>query len=367
MGSRYYHPGLGRFTIEDTLTGSLSNPLSQNRYGYGEADPLSVSDPSGTRVECEGPCPDHGSFKLESHFSGRLYYMGVDHGAGLAYPRTPPVTPPPALAPTATATARPEFLPTAAPVAAPAPGFVPPNDDDPWIFEAIDAFIWHDIYICATRTLDGELRGAAGSCAMILPWGKVGKLGKLGKYGDDVLQAGVTLTARAVNWTVDDFAESANKIYRSHLSAATRSLQKHTQQLDRISVFTLTQGRAREMNEQAATYVAEILRSPGRTTYMTHRSQYATSSNSTTTREEACGTPRTGRSSASWSLRVDSSPLGWHPLRARPERAMSNGSPSCTLSTLSCGPTRVAEMDLSQAGRLLSMKLAPPNPRGRVA
>ncbi len=46
-GARYYNPELGRFTQADSLTGSLANPLSMNRYSYVENNPLTYIDPTG--------------------------------------------------------------------------------------------------------------------------------------------------------------------------------------------------------------------------------------------------------------------------------------------------------------------------------
>ena len=46
-GARYYDPSTGRFITEDTYTGSLTDPLSENRYIYAEENPESNSDPTG--------------------------------------------------------------------------------------------------------------------------------------------------------------------------------------------------------------------------------------------------------------------------------------------------------------------------------
>jgi RHS repeat-associated protein len=47
MGARYYLPSLGRFTTKDTYAGELAAPLTQNRYIYGNDDPVSMVDPTG--------------------------------------------------------------------------------------------------------------------------------------------------------------------------------------------------------------------------------------------------------------------------------------------------------------------------------
>jgi RHS repeat-associated protein len=47
MEARGYSPLLGTFTSRDSVSGSVSSPLSMNRFGYGEGDPVNHSDPSG--------------------------------------------------------------------------------------------------------------------------------------------------------------------------------------------------------------------------------------------------------------------------------------------------------------------------------
>jgi len=50
-GARYYAPELGRFVAADALTGSLSDPLSMNRYAYVKNNPLKYVDPSGNKAK----------------------------------------------------------------------------------------------------------------------------------------------------------------------------------------------------------------------------------------------------------------------------------------------------------------------------
>ncbi len=50
-GARYYNPELGRFTQPDSLTGSLADPLSMNRYSYVQNNPLKYVDPTGNKRE----------------------------------------------------------------------------------------------------------------------------------------------------------------------------------------------------------------------------------------------------------------------------------------------------------------------------
>jgi len=46
-GARFYTPGLGMFTQQDTVTGSAQDPLSMNRFLYAEANPATFIDPDG--------------------------------------------------------------------------------------------------------------------------------------------------------------------------------------------------------------------------------------------------------------------------------------------------------------------------------
>ncbi len=50
FGARFYSPYIGRFITEDTYQGSLSDPLSQNRYVYAEDNPMKYIDPTGNRI-----------------------------------------------------------------------------------------------------------------------------------------------------------------------------------------------------------------------------------------------------------------------------------------------------------------------------
>ena len=46
-GARFYDPAIDRYMSEDTDTGSLDDPMSQNRYVYASDNPLSIVDPNG--------------------------------------------------------------------------------------------------------------------------------------------------------------------------------------------------------------------------------------------------------------------------------------------------------------------------------
>lgn len=47
LRARYYEPGIGRFTSEDTYGGNIGNPITLNRYAYVNNNPISYSDPNG--------------------------------------------------------------------------------------------------------------------------------------------------------------------------------------------------------------------------------------------------------------------------------------------------------------------------------
>jgi RHS repeat-associated protein len=47
LRARYYSPVQGRFVSKDVWEGNYNNPLSLNRWGYVEGNPINYSDPSG--------------------------------------------------------------------------------------------------------------------------------------------------------------------------------------------------------------------------------------------------------------------------------------------------------------------------------
>ena len=46
-GARYYDPSIGRFIAEDTYSGEINNPQSQNLYVYVMNNPLRYIGPTG--------------------------------------------------------------------------------------------------------------------------------------------------------------------------------------------------------------------------------------------------------------------------------------------------------------------------------
>jgi RHS repeat-associated protein len=49
-GARFYYPAISRFISEDQNSGSITSPLSLNRYSYVEDNPESFNDPSGNVI-----------------------------------------------------------------------------------------------------------------------------------------------------------------------------------------------------------------------------------------------------------------------------------------------------------------------------
>ncbi len=54
LRARHYAPAMGRFLSRDTWGGDVNRPLSFNRWGYVEGNPINLSDPTGMR-----PGEDH--------------------------------------------------------------------------------------------------------------------------------------------------------------------------------------------------------------------------------------------------------------------------------------------------------------------
>jgi RHS repeat-associated protein len=51
LRQRYYHFETGRFSRRDSYDGQLLNPLTLNRYLYGNDNPTNGIDPSGLNLE----------------------------------------------------------------------------------------------------------------------------------------------------------------------------------------------------------------------------------------------------------------------------------------------------------------------------
>ena len=59
FGARSYDPSLGAFTSFDSVAGSAMNPLTLNRYLYALANPATMVDPDGHKVD---PCASSGGY-----------------------------------------------------------------------------------------------------------------------------------------------------------------------------------------------------------------------------------------------------------------------------------------------------------------
>jgi len=55
MQQRYYDPSIGRFLSIDPVESSAINPVSFNRYAYGNNNPYKYTDPDGRKVELQIP------------------------------------------------------------------------------------------------------------------------------------------------------------------------------------------------------------------------------------------------------------------------------------------------------------------------
>ncbi|MFX3673181.1 MAG: RHS repeat-associated core domain-containing protein, partial [Paenisporosarcina sp.] len=51
LNARWYNPTAGKFMNEDTYSGELSQPQTQNRYSYALNNPVNMWDPSGHVAE----------------------------------------------------------------------------------------------------------------------------------------------------------------------------------------------------------------------------------------------------------------------------------------------------------------------------
>jgi len=79
LRARYYSSGDGRFLTRDTWMGEYNRPLSLNRWGYVEGNPVNYIDPSGLCGEPRStPCPDW--WNNNSHIYVEGYgYFDVQH------------------------------------------------------------------------------------------------------------------------------------------------------------------------------------------------------------------------------------------------------------------------------------------------
>jgi RHS repeat-associated protein len=63
LRARHYAPGTGRFLTRDTWGGEANRPLSFNRWGYVEGNPVNLTDPTGN-FPCGPECIDSAGEKI---------------------------------------------------------------------------------------------------------------------------------------------------------------------------------------------------------------------------------------------------------------------------------------------------------------
>ena len=104
MGARFYSPGLGAFTQQDSVQGQAADPLSMNRYLYAEANPATLIDPDGHAVPpTELLCSDYQDFCRTSSGGTTVNEdaiaepvpTGGGEGGGSTAPATTSTAPPP--------------------------------------------------------------------------------------------------------------------------------------------------------------------------------------------------------------------------------------------------------------------------------
>ena len=82
LRARYYDPGVGRFTSMDTWAGRSRNPISLNKYLYGNANPVSHTDPSGN-FSIGGQMAAVSAFGILAVSSQYSYQIGQSLAGGL--------------------------------------------------------------------------------------------------------------------------------------------------------------------------------------------------------------------------------------------------------------------------------------------
>ena len=91
LRARYYQPDTGAFGVADTLLGTVTSPLTLNRYLYCSADPVNFSDPSGhlsrptgygkrvvpsTPASLQRQSPEFRTYRDQQRGSSRSYIAG---------------------------------------------------------------------------------------------------------------------------------------------------------------------------------------------------------------------------------------------------------------------------------------------------
>lgn len=90
MMTRYYLPGLGRFTTRDVVMGDPLDPASLNQFGYGVNAPITFTDPTGM-CPVDRDCPPPASFTRREREA--WYGYQAEHPPTY-YPDPIPIPPP---------------------------------------------------------------------------------------------------------------------------------------------------------------------------------------------------------------------------------------------------------------------------------
>jgi RHS repeat-associated protein len=93
MGTRWYEPGLGRFSSRDGLFGDIGSPNTLNQFTYGGANPITMNDPTGMKPLCEYCVHSEKKWMIRKwvHTYAELYVTNaVD--TPVVVPPTPPIS-----------------------------------------------------------------------------------------------------------------------------------------------------------------------------------------------------------------------------------------------------------------------------------
>ncbi len=72
LRARYYNVNDGRFQSRDTWGGDANSPMSMNRWGYVEGNPVNLTDPSGYHPDCDKDYPALNITYIENNYSNFL-------------------------------------------------------------------------------------------------------------------------------------------------------------------------------------------------------------------------------------------------------------------------------------------------------
>ncbi len=81
LRARYYNPADGRFQSRDTWEGDINHPLSLNRWGYVEGNPVNRNDPSGY---CSYDVKKNIDYVEKNFALSKWYWLDTYVAAGIA-------------------------------------------------------------------------------------------------------------------------------------------------------------------------------------------------------------------------------------------------------------------------------------------